>query len=376
MSDDPTPEADRVEGAPHPRETRALIGQSAAEVAFLDAYRAGRLHHGWLITGPRGVGKATLAWRIARFLLAEEPAGDTGLFGAPPPPESLDIPDDHPVARRMAALSEGRLFLLRRAWDADKKRLKAQITVDEARKLKGFFGLSSADGGRRVVIVDAADEMNVSAANALLKLLEEPPANTSLLLVSHQPSRLLPTIRSRCRELRLTTLSPDDMAAALAAAGCAAGADTAALAELSAGAVGEAVRLTNLGGLEGYADLVRLFSDVPGLDRARAIRLAEACAGRGAEDRLDLTIGLIETFLARLARAGATRRTPPEAAAGEAALFARLAPDAGAARRWADLHQSLGAEARHGRAVNLDPAALVLDMILKIDEAAAGVAAH
>ena len=375
MSDEALPEADRVEGAPHPRDTARLIGQDAAERAFLTAYNTGRLHHGWLITGPRGVGKATLAWRIARFLLAEEPAGDAGLFGAPPPPETLDIPPDHPVARRVAALSEGRLFLLRRAWDADKKRLKAQITVDEARKLKGFFGLSSADGGRRVVIVDAADEMNVSAANALLKLLEEPPSNATLLLVSHQPSRLLPTIRSRCRELRLGTLAPDDMAAALAQAG--ADADGAeALAELAAGSVGEAVRLTNLGGLEGYAGLIGLFEGMPGFDRAPAIALAEACAGRGAEDRLELTIGLIETFLARLARAGAIRRTPPEAAPGEAALFARLAPTEDAARTWAGLHQSLGAEARHGRAVNLDPAALVLDMVLKMDETAARVAAR
>ncbi|WP_102224444.1 DNA polymerase III subunit delta' [Acidimangrovimonas sediminis] len=379
MSDDPTPEADRVEGAPHPRDTLRLIGQEAAERAFLDAYIAGRLHHGWLITGPRGVGKATLAWRIARFLLAGEPAGDGGLFGAPSepqaPPATLDIPEDHPVMRRTAALSEGRLFLLRRAWDADKKRLKAQITVDEARKLKGFFGLSSADGGRRVVIVDAADEMNVSAANALLKLLEEPPARTTLLLVSHQPSRLLPTIRSRCRELRLQPLSPEQMEAALTQAGCAPDGDPAALAELSAGSVGEAVRLANLGGLDGYAGLVGLFHGLPGVDRARAIALADACAQRGQEERLDLTIGLIETFLARLARAGAIRQTPPEAAPGEARLFARLAPSDHAARIWADLHQSLGSEARHARAVNLDPAALVLDMVLKMDTTAAPIAA-
>lgn len=376
MSDDPTPEADRVDGAPHPRETKVLIGQSAAEAGFLDAYRTGRLHHGWLITGPRGVGKATLAWRIARFLLAEEPADSAGLFGEAEPPASLDIPHDHPIARRVAALSEGRLFLLRRAWDEEKKRLKSQITVDEARKLKGFFGLSAADGGRRVVIVDAADEMNVSAANALLKLLEEPPANTTLLLISHQPSRLLPTIRSRCRELRLTTLPPEEMATALEAAGAAPEGDPAALAELAAGSVGEAVRLNNLGGIEAYADLVRLFSAMPGFDRALAIRLADACAGRGAENRLDLTVGLIETFLARLARAGAARQTPPEAAPGEAALFARLAPDAEAARDWAIQHQALGAEARHGRAVNLDPAALVLDMVLKMDETAARIAAR
>ena len=111
MNDD-IPEPDRTEGAPHPRATAHLIGHAEAEAAFLAAYNHGRLHHGWLITGPRGVGKATLAWRLARFLLAT-PENDGGMF-APPPPESLDIPASHPVARRMLALSEPRLFLLRR----------------------------------------------------------------------------------------------------------------------------------------------------------------------------------------------------------------------------------------------------------------------
>jgi len=106
------PEPDRIEGAPHPRETAHLFGHEAAQAEFLASYTAGRLHHGWMITGPRGLGKATLAWRLARFLLAT-PADDGGMF-APPPPTSLDIPDDHPVARRLAALSEPRLYLLRR----------------------------------------------------------------------------------------------------------------------------------------------------------------------------------------------------------------------------------------------------------------------
>ena len=114
MSDE-TPEPDRIEGAPHPRNTHHLIGQTAADAEFLRAFNGGRLHHGWLMTGPRGVGKATLAWRIARFLLAT-PENDGGMF-APPPPDSLDIPDSHPVARRLSALSEPRLFLLRRPWD-------------------------------------------------------------------------------------------------------------------------------------------------------------------------------------------------------------------------------------------------------------------
>src|SRR6056297_2960439 len=113
MSD--APEPDRIEGAPHPRETLRLFGQKATEAAFMEAYSADRLHHGWLITGPRGTGKATLAWRIARFLLATPSAQDDGLFGeAMPKPESLDVPADHPVARRLLALSEPALHLVRR----------------------------------------------------------------------------------------------------------------------------------------------------------------------------------------------------------------------------------------------------------------------
>ncbi|MDE3122347.1 MAG: DNA polymerase III subunit delta', partial [Paracoccaceae bacterium] len=194
MSADEVAEPDRVEGAPHPRETHRLLGQTEAEAAFLDAHASGRMHHGWLLTGPRGVGKATLAWRIARFLLAEPPAGDAGLFGAPPAPTTLDVDPEHPVARRIAAGSEGRLKSIRRSLDDKTGRLRSVIVVDDVRDLKGFFHLSAADGGRRVVIVDTADEMNPNAANALLKELEEPPKGAILLLVSHQPWRLLPTI--------------------------------------------------------------------------------------------------------------------------------------------------------------------------------------
>jgi DNA polymerase-3 subunit delta' len=372
MSDDGLlPEPDRVEGAPHPRETVQLFGQGTAEAEFLDAFNTGRLHHGWLITGPRGVGKATLAWRIARFLLATPLVQEEGLFGAPPPPATLDIAPDHPVSRRLQALSDPGLFLLRRGPTDKGDRLAAEIRVSDVRRLGNFFALSAADGGRRVVIVDGADDLNTQAANAILKMLEEPPARTVMLLVSHQPSGLLPTIRSRCRTLRLAPLGPLDIAQALEQAGIAPEGDPAALAELSGGSVGAAVRLLNLGGLKLYSELVGLMESLPRLDRPRALRLAEAAATRGAEERLDLLFSLTDLMLARLARAGATGHAPrAEAAPGEAALLARLAPDARKGRDWADCAEAIGARARHGRAVNLDPASLVLDTVFRIQQTA------
>lgn len=372
MTDDTIPQPDRIDGAPHPRDTPRIFGQDAAQQAFLEAFNTGHLHHAWLITGPRGTGKATLAWAIARFLLATPPDAGDALFGAPPPVTSLDIAPGHPTARRLRAGSEPGLFVLKRPWDEKAKRLRQEITVEEARRMKGFFALSAADGGRRVVIVDAADELNTSAANAILKILEEPPKDTTILMIAHQPSALLPTIRSRCRELRLAPLSPEDIAQALTQAGIAPEGQTDALAALAAGSAGEAVRLSLLDGPKLYADLVQLFDTLPRLDRARGLALAEAAAVRGAEDRRDLINSLTDLFLARLARTGATGAPPrPEAAPGEAQLLARLAPDARSARRWAEAAQEIGARSRHGKAVNLDPAALILDTLFRIQKTAA-----
>jgi len=372
MTDGDLPEPDRVDGAPHPRDTERLVGQDAAQSEFLNAFTTGRLHHGWLLTGPRGVGKATLAWAIARFLLATPVADPNDMFGAPPPPTDLFVDPDLPVARRIMAGSEPGLLVLRRPYDEKTKKLRQQITVEEVRRLKNFFAMSAADGGRRVVIVDTADEMNSNAANALLKLLEEPPARSTLLLISHQPSRLLPTIRSRCRELRLGALSPDDMALALSQAGADAAASPQTLAELSGGSVGEAIRLLNLGGVDIYAELLAILGSLPKLDRPRALKLAEAAAMRGAEARLDLLFTMIDLALARLARTGVTGQTPDNAVPNEADILRRLSPDPEQGRAWATVAQEIGARARHGRAVNLDPAALVLDTVFKIQQTAAG----
>lgn len=369
MSDEAYPEADRLEGTPHPRETMRLFGQDAAEAIVLDAIESERLHHAWLLTGPKGVGKATLAWRAARFLLARPVSGDAGLFGASPRAATLDVASDDPVARRIAAMSEPGLLAIRRPWDPDKKRLKAQITVEEIRRLNSFFGLSAADGGYRVVIVDSADEMNTAAANALLKVLEEPPRNAVLFLVSHRPARLLPTIRSRCRDLSLGHLGPETLRQAMRQAGC----DdqlSAPLAELSGGSVGEALRLHALDGTALYAEIIEILADAPRMDRQKAAKLAEKAAERGAEERLDLIFRLLDMVLSRLALSGAGHAPAQDAATGERAILDRLSPDLRRAREWAALNNKIGQRLHHGRAVNIDPASLLLDAFLKINETA------
>src|SRR5215469_12871747 len=186
-------DSDRVEGFAHPRETFALLGQGAALARAARAIRAGRPPGAWLITGAPGIGKATLAYRIARYLLAYG-ATDAG-------PEDLTVPPDSVAARQVAAQSHPGLLVLKRIINPRTGKLMTVLSVDEIRRLSGFFGMTSGAGGWRVAIVDTADDMNDNAANALLKMLEEPPAHAMLLLLSNTPGRLLPTIRSRCQRL-------------------------------------------------------------------------------------------------------------------------------------------------------------------------------
>jgi len=371
---DALPEPDRVAGHPHPRESACLVGQAAAQRAFLDAWHAGRLHHAWLLRGPRGVGKATLAYRIARALIAAPAnAPGPGLFGVdiatgPVVPETLDPPDACPVLTRMKAGAEPRLAVLRRGLN-ERGRLYSVIRIDEVRDLRRFLGLSAADGGWRAVIVDAADEMNMQAQNAILKMLEEPPARTAFLLISHAPSALLPTIRSRCRTLDLASLAAEDLAAALEATGAPVAASArAALAELAGGSVGAALRLIEGDGLDLCQRIVAALSGGNGVDRGAMLALADAASARGAEARYALALDLILLVAGRLARHATGLAPGTEIARGEAQLAARIAHRPAQAALWAEAASRLAARTAHARAVNLDPAQTIMDTLLDLDD--------
>lgn len=204
-------EPDQIDGIPRPREQTALWGHQAAEKAFFEAHTSGCLHHAWLITGPRGIGKATFAFRAAKFLMNPP---DEDLIETP---AKADLSTDPaaPTVSKISHGSHGQLLHLTRAWNRDRKRFGQDLTVDTIRKTTSFFGSTAAEGGWRIAIIDAADDMNASASNALLKILEEPPKQSLFFVICHRPGRLLPTIRSRCRHLPLRPLTQSDLLSAV-----------------------------------------------------------------------------------------------------------------------------------------------------------------
>jgi DNA polymerase III subunit delta' len=247
-----------------PRETGALYGHADAEGTLLEAYRSGRFPHAWLITGPAGIGKATLAYRLARFMLSHPDARAPAVATA----TSLHVGADQPVARRIAAQAQGDLLVLERVINEKTGKLYQDIRVDDVRRSVTFFGSTPGEGGWRIAIVDSVDELNPSGANALLKVLEEPPRRGVLLLVSHSAARVLPTIRSRCRVLALRPLSADDVARAAAAA---LGeepdsAQIAAAAAVADGSVRRALALLDGNALELRNGIVTLLERLPAVD--------------------------------------------------------------------------------------------------------------
>lgn len=366
MTDDALKDPDRLDGVAHPRETAAVFGHAGAERAFLSAWTEGRVHHAWLLRGPPGIGKASFAYRIARFVLSQREIDLSGFFAEPPPPpDSLDAEFDGPDARQIAAGAHPGLKEIRRPFNAKTGKFGKVIAVDDIRALKNFFQLSAAEGGWRVALIDPADDLNIAAANALLKLLEEPPERCLFLLVSSAPGRLPPTILSRCRTLEFRPLSAAQARSAIAKAADPAPEDVDALLRLSPGSPGEALRLDALGGARLYGQVVELFTTLPEIDRRRLhmwleeIRSADALEGVGR---------LMRIAFERQARAAALG---PEAGLldgpAEDALGARLGPGAGPARLWAEAATDTFERIDEALRLNLDPRRTILDTALHVE---------
>lgn len=319
------PESDRFEPAPHPRDTNALFGHRKAEAELLQAYQANRLPQAFILGGPLGIGKATLAWRLARFLAAyPDPAAPEVLRA-----HDLGVDPADPVAHKISSLAFGDLALLRRGWNEKTKKFFTRIAVEDVRKMLRLFEQAAAGGGWRMAIVDSADDLNASGANALLKMIEEPPPKSLFLLVAHQPGRLLPTIHSRCRRVMLQPLADDDLRAATRAA-CAAAGLTADVARLEAacekaeGAPREALRLLSSADAGFDAQVTRALALLPRIDWP----LVHAIADRAAGDETAFDALLAAAFGWLSAALKARRALGPRAVAPYAQAWEQLERDA------------------------------------------------
>ena len=381
MSETEIPQSDRLGDYPHPREVAGFQGQADAERALFDAFMSGRMQHAWLLTGPKGIGKATLAYRMARFVLHYGTPEAARAAGA----SDLSVPLDSTAFNQIAAGSHPNLITVRRPWDEKTKKLKTVITVDEVRRIAHFFGLTASERGAwRVVVIDSADEMNANAANALLKALEEPPPNGLFLVLSHQPGRLLPTIRSRCRTLRMTPLGTEDIAAMIADAEREAEArasnsrkkvtatpeaERMQLAYLSEGSLGRALSIAGSGGLALYRELASLLAQLPRPDIAALHAFADKAGKRGADDTYETMIELLTHWLQRLVRAGAGLDPGPDIVEGEGAAMRRLAAG-GSPDRWVEVWEKISQITARGEALNTDRKLVILNVFSMLEAVA------
>jgi len=336
------PPHDALEGVRLPRQTTILVGHRHAEQALLDAYRSGRMHHGWILAGERGIGRATLAFRLARFLFAHPDSSSPEVAAA----EDLSVPSGHRQAHWLEIGAHPNLLHLQREWDDQRSRYRTVLAVDAIRQITPFLGTTAGEGGWRVVIVDPADDMNPSAANAILKNLEEPPRQTLFLLIAKSRGALLPTILSRCRTLNLLPLSAEETQAVVreAAPELARGRDAALAAALAGGSPRRFIELERQAGVELY----RLMREAieGGQPEAQLALSARASAAAVTEQLMDLFKG----YLSRRVR-------------GEPEPAGAANPPAVPLVSWAELWEKATLSGREVETYNLDRRQFVLDLL-------------
>lgn len=328
-----------LDGALHPAANTRLFGHEAAEDFLARSYRSGKGHHAVLIEGPEGIGKATLAFRFANHMLAYPRPEEA--------PERLADPDAaSPGYRQIVAGASHNLLHITRPIDAKSGKFKTAITVDEVRRAGKFFGQTSGGESWRIVIVDPADDMNRSAANAILKMLEEPPRRSMFLVLSHAPGRLLPTIRSRCLPLVLRPLQDADLVRALDNLGLAMPpAIKPNLLAAAGGSVAQAIKLVNYGGL----DILEAFEATLGANgpeqRKAMHKIADAVAAKGSDTLYGFFVDHVGEHIAAAARRAAEQG------------------DMNGAFRLSNLHAQLAERVSVADAYNLDRKQTVLSLL-------------
>jgi DNA polymerase III subunit delta' len=344
-------EPDRFLEAPHPRLATELCGQDAAEKALLNAYRSGRMHHAWIIAGRPGIGKATLAYRFARFLAAFPDPASSDVANA----SDLTVPADNARARQVTADAYPDLCVVRRSSRDDGKAYSGEIRVSDVRRVTHLFGSTAAAGGWRIAIIDCLDDMNINAANALLKVLEEPPRRAVFLIISHAPGSALPTIRSRCRTLMLRPLAADVISRITGRMEPWSAMRESLHAEAAEGADGSihnALKLLDEDTIAFRRKIHSVLDALPNAGSQAVQELANAVDGRGGAERMEVLKHTLEDFLsARL-----------HGAAGQTLEGQRLAP-------LAEVWEKLQLSAREVEVFNLDRRPLVIMLFASLSGA-------
>ena len=370
---------DRDDCPPEPRRNPDLLGQETAEKILAEDFSSGRLPHAWMFTGPKGIGKATLAFRFARHVLARRPIKDTGILPlevsntqntSGTEADTLYLTPSNPTFQRVAARGHSDLMTVE-AELKSAKNSRGIIGVDNVRKISSFFRLTAGEGGWRVVIIDSADDMNVSAANALLKVLEEPPPNALLLLVCHNPGRLLPTIRSRCQKLRLNQLDEASISKLLARYMPHLHQDTRdGLATLSEGTIGRAIDLALASGLEIQKQIMSFLKQVPTIDFAKLRNFSTQMGQANAGAQFEAMANLLRRVLWRLIPyARGTIRD--DLSTEEAEVFKHLT-ECAKLDRWLKVWEETNGLLDNTNHFSLDRKYLILQIFFNISKAARG----
>lgn len=351
-----------------PANNPLLLGHDQAKESFMSAWSENRLPHAWLISGPQGIGKATFCYACARALLAEtSPQDNLGLSlglddgSSTQALKSFSVSSAHPIFGKVASGSHPDLMVVSPGVNPRTGKQRQEILVDDIRALSGFLSLTAGESLWRVAIIDSADSLNRNAANALLKLLEEPPKQTVLMLVSHSPGRLLPTIRSRCRKLPLGRLSSENVSSVLEEQGLVLDADRLEhVVALADGRPGYGIAIVENEGYETHAALLALMANLPRLDISALHNIGDKLARAGAETKYVMGMTLFRDFIGRAVRARAKNIVFDTLGPAEQKA-STIIHGSGSLEQWVSLWENTGAEVERSLRLNLDKKQVLID---------------